>query len=466
MQQLEDKIAEIQSKARWAEFQFVDLAGYLRSVSVPTREIDEKAIKEGMNLLDGSSVEGFAGIEESDFRLRPDLSTFALLPWAEKTARFIADVFTPSGRFVKDPRYIADRALEHLDSQGLMAFFGPEVEFKLIDALYLDVETPHRGLGYRIESREIPEEVTVSFQRIKKAYHTPTPIDKVAAIRYEIAEVLEDYFGFTVEAHHHEVAAMGQVEIDFRFADLKTTADRVVTLKYVARNVAAKHGMAATFMPKLVAGDNGNGMHTHISLWDKNSNRNLFFDPSDEYAEISQTARYFIGGILEHGRALAAIVAPTVNSYRRLVPGYEAPVYLVWSKANRSAAIRIPFYEKGVEKAKRIEFRSPDPSANPYLAFAAMLAAGLDGIKKKIDPGDPVDKNVYTMTEEERRRLSIRELPRSLDEALDELESDNEFLKPIFTREALESYIEVKRQEAGQLRQYPNPMEVYMYFGL
>ncbi len=463
---LAQRLEEIKSKIRWAEMHFVDVAGYMRSVAVPARELDEKALAEGMNLLDGSSVEGFAGIEESDYRLRPDINTFALLPWAEGVGRFIADVFTPAGRFVKDPRYVADRAQEYLDSQGLNAFFGPEVEFKLIDRIYLDVDAPHRGLGYRIESREIDEEVIVSFQKIKKAYHTPTPIDKVAAVRYEIAEILEDYFGFTVEAHHHEVAAMGQVEIDFRFADLKTTADRVVTLKYVARNVAAKHGLAAVFLPKLVAGDNGNGMHTHVSLWDKNSGKNLFYDPNDEYAEISQTGRYFIGGILEHGRALAAIVAPTVNSYRRLVPGYEAPVYLVWSKGNRSAAIRIPFYEKGNEKSKRIEFRSPDPSANPYLAFAAILAAGLDGIKKKIDPGDPVDKNVYAMTEEERRRLGIRELPRSLDEALDELESDNEFLKPIFPRELLESYIEVKRAEAGSLRQYPNPMEIYMYMNL
>ncbi|KSW12257.1 glutamine synthetase [Pyrodictium occultum] len=454
-------------KVRWVELHFVDVAGHLRSVAVPSREVDDKAFKQGLNLLDGSSVEGFAGIHESDYRLRPDPSTFAVIPWAKDTGRMISDVYSTEGRFPKDPRYIADRAMEYLASQGLEAYFGPEVEFMLVDGLFLDVETPTKGLGYRVVSREYMDyEEELGFQRTKKAYHTPSPIDKVAAVRYEIASVLEDYFGFRVESHHHEVAALGQVEIDFRFGDLKTTADRVVTLKYVARNVAAKHGMAATFMPKLVAGDNGNGMHVHVSLWDRSSGRNLFYDPSDEYAELSQTARYFIGGILEHGRALAAIVAPTVNSYRRLVPGYEAPVYLVWGKANRSAAIRIPFYEKGVEKAKRIEFRSPDPTANPYLAFAAILAAGLDGIKKKIEPGDPVDRNVYEMGEEERRRLGIKQLPRSLDEALDELESDNEFLKPIFTRDILEAYIDVKRREAMELRQYPNPVEVYMYFNL
>ncbi len=457
---------ELLEKVRWVEMHFTDLAGFLRAAAVPAREIDEKALERGLSLLDGSSVEGFAGIEESDYRLKPDMSTFAFLPWKEGAARVISDVYAPGGRFVKDPRYVAERAESLLDEQGLVAYFGPEVEFMLIDELVLDVETPQRGLGYRVTSREYPEDIiTGGFQRLKKAYHTPSPIDMVAQVRYEIAEVLEDYFGFRVEAHHHEVAAIGQVEIDFRFGTLKETADRVITLKYVARNVAAKHGLMATFMPKLVAADNGNGMHTHVSLWSKDG-KNLFYDPNDDYAELSQTARYFIGGILEHGRALAALVAPTVNSYRRLVPGYEAPVYLVWGRANRSAAIRIPMYERGNEKAKRIEFRSPDPSANPYLAFAAILAAGLDGVKKKIEPGDPLDKNAYAMTPEERRRLGIRELPRSLDEALDELESDNEFLKPIFPKEVIETYIELKRQEAGSLRQYPNPVEVYMYFNL
>jgi glutamine synthetase len=215
-------------------------------------------------------------------------------------------------------------------------------------------------------------------------------------------------------------------------------------------------------MPKPVYGDNGTGMHVHQSIW--KDGKPLF--AGNEYADLSKECLYYIGGILKHAKTLNAFTNQSTNSYKRLVPGYEAPVYLVWSKGNRSAAIRVPFYEKGVEKAKRIEFRSPDPSANPYLAFAAILAAGLDGIKKKIEPGDPVDKNVYAMSEDEKRRLGIKELPRSLDEALDELESDHDYLFPIFTKEALESYIEVKRAEAGALRQYPNPMEVYTYFGL
>lgn len=468
-------VEELKKKGvRWVELHFVDLAGYLHSTTVPLHSLDEDAFTKGLGQLDGSSVEGFTAINESDLVLKPDPSTAAILPWNPKRARMIVDVYLSMGRgrFPKDPRYIAERAMQYAAENGYVAFFGPEVEFMILNGIEVDILTPVFGTGYRIHSFEVNSTssdrlVNVGdFQRIKKAYHTPTPIDKLLVVREEIAEYLEDYFGFTVEAHHHEVAAFGQVEIDFRFADLKKTADNVITLKYVARNVAARHGMTATFMPKVVYGDNGNGMHTHISLWDREGKENLFYDPNDEYAELSQLGRYFIGGLLEHGRALAALVAPTTNSYKRLVPGYEAPVYLVWSKANRSAAVRVPIYHRGDAKGKRIEFRPPDPSANPYLAFAAILAAGLDGIKKKIDPGDPVDKNVYTMTVEERRRLGIRELPRSLDEALDELESDMEFLKPIFPKETLETYIEIKRRECNEVRLYPSPIEVYLYYNI
>ncbi len=462
------------SGVRWVELHFTDLAGYLHSTTVPLHELEGDALERGLGQLDGSSVEGFTTIDESDLVLKPDPSTAAILPWNTKRARMICDVYMNlgRGRFPRDPRYIAERAMRYAGENGYKAFFGPEVEFMILNGVEVDVFTPFLGTGYRIHSFEVSRSdgdkaITVGdFQRIKKAYHTIPPIDRLQAVRDEIAEYLEDYFGFTIEAHHHEVAAFGQVEIDFRFSDLKKTADNVVTLKYVAKNVAAKHGMTATFMPKVVYGDNGNGMHTHVSLWDSRGEKNLFYDPNDDYAELSQLGRYFIGGLLEHSRALAALVAPTTNSYRRLVPGFEAPVYLVWSRANRSAAVRVPVYHKGDAKAKRVEYRPPDPSANPYLAFAAILAAGLDGVKKKIDPGDPVDKDVYTMTPEERRRLGIKELPRSLDEALDELESDMEFLKPIFPKEAIETYIELKRKEAAQVRLYPSPIEVYMYYNI
>ena len=451
---------------RWLELHFTDLAGYLHSVTIPAREV-KKEKELFFSALDGSSVEGFTGIEESDLQLRPDLSTLSRLPWRKGVARAIADVYRNRKRFEKDPRYVASRAEEHLKERGWKACIGPEVEFQVINKLYLNIETPQRGIGYVVESVEYPDkEISSGFQRLKKAYHTPTPIDMLADFRNELSEILEDYFGFKVEAHHHEVAAIGQVEIDFTYGGIKDTADRVITLKYVARNIARRHGLLATFMPKLVANDNGNGMHVHVSIWDTSTDKNLFHDPADEYAGLSQFARYFIGGILDHAHALAAIVAPTVNSYRRLVPGYEAPVYLVWSKANRSAIIRVPFYEKPNEKSTRIEFRSPDPSTNPYLAFAAIIAAGLDGVNRKIEPGDPLDVNAYSLSPEERRRLGIKELPRSLDEALDALESDNEFLKPIFPKEMIETYLEVKRKEAAMLRQYPNPVEVYTYFNL
>lgn len=468
-------VEELKKKGvRWVELQFVDLAGYLHSTTVPLHLLDEDAFTRGLGQLDGSSVEGFTTIDESDLVLKPDPTTATILPWSPKRARMIADIYLSMGRgrFPKDPRYIAEKAMQYVAENGYTAFFGPEVEFMILNSIEIDIFTPMFGVGYKIHSVEVSKAVTdklvstSDFQKIKKAYHTPPPIDKMLTAREEIAEYLEDYFGFRVEAHHHEVAALGQIEIDFTFADLKKTADNVITLKYVAKNVAAKYGMTATFMPKVVYGDNGNGMHTHISLWDREGKENLFYDPDDEYAELSQLGRYFIGGLLEHGRALAALVAPTTNSYKRLVPGYEAPVYLVWSKANRSAAVRVPVYYKGDKKSKRIEYRPPDPSANPYLAFAAMLAAGLDGVKKKIDPGDPVDKNVYTMTLEERRRLGIKELPRSLDEALDELESDMEFLKPVFPKEALETYIEIKRKECDEVRLYPSPIEIYLYYGI
>ncbi|MEM1743012.1 MAG: type I glutamate--ammonia ligase, partial [Nitrososphaerota archaeon] len=302
--------------------------------------------------------------------------------------------------------------------------------------------------------------------RIKDGYLPSLPQDTLVEFRNNVSRILEDYFKIIVDAHHHEVATAGQCEIDLRHDTLKKIADNVQTYKYVVKNVAKNMGLIATFMPKPIYGDNGSGMHVHISLW--RNGVNTFYDSDDQYAELSQTARYFIGGILEHGKALSAIVAPTTNSYKRLIAGYEAPVYLTWSKSNRSAVIRIPAYHKGRDTStlKRIEFRAPDPSANPYLCFSAIIAAGLDGIKKKIDPGDPVDENIYKLAVEKKRELGIEKLPSDLREALQCLQSDREFLKPVMSDELINTWIELKLEECEQVNSIPHPYEFHLYFDI
>ena len=297
----------------------------------------------------------------------------------------------------------------------------------------------------------------------KRSYYIPPPLDSLIDYRMTLAKVLEEYFNIKVDVHHHEVASTGQIEVNIRYSTPVKMSDNILTLKYVSRRVASQFGLYPTFMPKPLYSDNGSGFHIHLSIW--RNNENLFYDPNDEYAEISQYARYFIGGLIEHSRGLSAIVSPTVNSYKRLIPGYEAPVYLTWSRGNRSAAIRIPVYKKG-DKNKRIEYRPPDPLMNPYLAIPAIFAAGLDGVKKKIDPGDPIDKDVYKLSKSERRALGIRELPGSLFEALEELKSDNDYLKVIFPKELIDRYIELKYEEARRICSYPTPIEYKEYFNL
>ncbi len=478
---------------RWIDIHFVDVPGRLQHVTFPAREVlddPESAFNIAIGGFDGSSITGFTMINESDMLLRPVPETFALIPddWqsppgvaAGRTARMIAQIFWggykkgEAPRFEKDPRYIAEKAEQYLAEQGYKAYFGPEVEFTIFDSLKVDVTQPWARMSVEINSREAPWNVELPVMRFKQGYFPANPNDKLFWIRQEISNVLEDYFGLQVEAHHHEVAGAGQGEIDFRFDTATRAADKVVTLKYVVKNVAAKYGMVATFMPKPIYADNGNGMHTHQSLWDIKTDKNLFYDPNDEYAELSQLARYYIGGILKHARALSAIVNPTTSSYKRLVPGYEAPIYIAWSKGNRSAIIRVPSYMKGIEKAARIEYRSPDPSTNPYLAFAAMVAAGLDGIKKKIEPPDPVDENIYAMDPKKRRELeeivkkqldTKLQLPSSLCEALEELENDNEWLKPIFSKEIIETWLELKWEECRKIGAYPHPVEYYEYFDI
>ncbi|MGI0049971.1 MAG: type I glutamate--ammonia ligase, partial [Nitrososphaera sp.] len=325
--------------------------------------------------------------------------------------------------------------------------------------------TPYQGQSYHIQSKEAPWSTdSVGYAlRLKEGYLPSAPGDTLMEYRNECVDVLTNNFGIVCDAHHHEVATAGQCEIDIRFDTLVNAADGVQSYKYIVKNIAKKHNMIATMMPKPIALDNGSGMHVNVSLWNKG--KNLFYDSADEYAEMSQTARYFGGGIIEHAQALASIVAPTTNSYRRLVPGYEAPVYIAWSTGNRSAIIRIPAHYKGAKfgHLKRIEFRAPDPSCNPYLAFSAVLAAGLDGIRKKKDIGDPVNEDIFKMSPKRRRELGITQLPASLREAYEELQSDSAFLRPVFDNETIDMIVAHEEKEHVELAVRPHPHEFSMY---
>lgn len=444
----------------------MDVTGALQHISIPNHELDLTGFAHGIGKLDGSSIKGFKAISESDMILMPDPDTFARIPWETHTARMFCNIKEGADgpRFTRDSRFIAQKAEDALKNAGYThASFGPELEFFVFDSVTIDTHAPYRSQGYVIDSKEAAwnsfgQNFPIAF---KEGYYPTPPQDTLQLFRTHVCETLEDSFGFTIEAHHHEVATAGQVEIDFRYDKMLKTADNVVTYKYVVKNLGAANGMIATFMPKPIFGDNASGMHSHQSIW--KDDKNVFYDPNDKYAEISQTCRYYIGGLIEHGRTLCAFASPTTNSYKRLVPGYEAPVYLAWSKSNRSAAIRIPTYYKGIEAAKRIEYRPPDPSCNPYLAFSAMVAAGLDGIKKKIDPGDPVDENLYHLDSKKRKEFGVKELCGSLKEALDELKSDSNFLKGIFSNDIIEEYSALKEKEFIENSMRPTPYEFKLY---
>ncbi|MCL4519733.1 MAG: type I glutamate--ammonia ligase [Thaumarchaeota archaeon] len=466
-----------QEKVRYVDLQFTDVPGRLQHVTVPTDSLEEDSFKDGVPKLDGSSIRGFTDIHESDMLLMPDPITYGVLPWSDgplKTARMICDVSWGfgMGRFFRDPRFIAQRAEEEAKKLGYdTTNWGPEIEFFVFDKVSWDVSTPYAGQSYKIESREAAWNAGTSPLsngapiRFKEGYFPATPQDSLQDFRSECVTTLGE-FGIVCDAHHHEVATAGQCEIDMRYDTLTSMADAAATYKYVVKNVAAKHGMVATMMPKPIFLDNASGMHVHVSLW-KNG-QNLMFDEKDEYAELSQLGRYFGGGLIAHARALAAITNPTTNSYRRLVPGFEAPVYIAWSRRNRSANIRIPVNMKGVKYAsrKRLEYRTPDTSSNPYLCFSAIMAAGLDGIKKSLDIGNPVDEDIYKLSAERRKALGIKELPGSLGEAIDCLKSDHDFLKPIFTQEIIEAIIENGIKEHGEISRRPHPYEFYMYFDI
>ncbi len=478
--EVERVIATIErEKIRWIDLQFVDLRGRLQHVTIPAHEFDVDSFKSGFGKLDGSSIKGFVEIHESDMVLVPAPESFAILPWTSgehKTARMMADIYHSFGgpRFTRDSRYVAQKAEEAAKKAGFnCSYWGAEIEFFVFDRVelipnMLATRDAWASSGYRIDSKEaIWSPGGINFPiRFKEGYYPAPPEDTLQDYRSEVSRILEDFFGIKIEAHHHEVATAGQVEIDMGCAPLTRMADGVVSYKFVAKMVAYMRNMIATFMPKPIFGDNASGMHVHQSLW--KGKKNAFYDPGDGYAELSQIGRYYIGGVLEHCRSLAALVAPTTNSYKRLVPGYEAPVYIAWSRSNRSATVRVPVYYRGTKRAhdtKRIEFRAPDPASNPYLCFAAQLAAGLDGIRKKIDPGDPVDENIYLLPKERRRQLGIGELPASLSEALDELESDHNYLLAdgIFTKDLIEKYVELKREECWEQALRPTPFEFYLY---
>ncbi|MEW5939550.1 MAG: glutamine synthetase family protein [Chloroflexota bacterium] len=430
-----------EDKVRFVSLQFTDVLGAVKSVDMPLHNL-EGALEDGV-WFDGSSVEGFARIQESDMRLILDPDTYAVLPWSpedSRRARIFCDIYTPDGSpFEGDPRGTLKRVMQKLAARGWTYNIGPEPEFFLFKG--------SNGHGVH----PVPHDVG--------GYFDFSSFDEAVAVRTELMEALMS-MGLEVEVGHHEVA-LGQHEIDFRFANALKAADNVLTLKYTVKAIAAQHGLTASFMPKPVFGINGSGMHCHQSLFDDKGD-NLFFDANDEM-KLSATARSFIAGQLKHARALAALVAPTVNSYKRLVPGYEAPVYIGWAQINRSALVRIPRYTEGRDKSMRAELRFPDPSSNPYLAFAGMLAAALDGIDNKIVPPKPLNNvNLYHLDQKERKKLGVGELPGSLAEALGELEKDA-VLKDALGPVTYEAFVRAKWEEWDDFRLRVTDYEIERY---
>ncbi len=453
------------------DLRFTDLPGVWQHFSVPATAIELDAFSEGVG-FDGSSIRGFQEIQESDMLVIPDAETAFLDPFTSvPTLVMICNVRDPvSGEwYTRDPRYIAQKAEAYLNSTGIAdtAYFGPEAEFFVFNDIRYG-QTRNTGF-YFIDSTEghwntgAEEDPNLGHKpRPKEGYFPVPPTDSLQDMRSEMVLTMMD-LGIEIEAHHHEVATGGQGEIDMRFDSLVRMADKLMKYKYVVKNVAASYGMTATFMPKPLFDDNGSGMHTHQSLW-KNGEP-LFYGEGD-YAGMSELMRHYIGGLLKHAPALLALAAPTTNSYHRLVPGFEAPINLVYSQRNRSACCRIPMYSPS-PKAKRVEFRCPDPSCNGYLAFAAMLMAGLDGIENRIDPGDPVDKNLYDLPPEEVAK--VKSTPGSLEEALDALEADHEFLLKgdVFTKDVIETWLDYKREnEVKELRLRPHPYEFHLYYDI
>ena len=456
--------------AKIIDLRFMDFPGLWQHFSVPIRELEESSFEDGFG-FDGSSIRGWQPIHASDMLVIPDAATAKMDPFYEApTLVLICDIADPVTRepYTRDPRNIAKKADAYLKSIGIgdVAYIGPEAEFFIFDDIRF--ESTRFGAFYEIDSIEgawntgRDEGPNLGYKpRHKEGYFPVPPTDKFQDLRTEMVLTLEE-LGIEIEAQHHEVATAGQSEIDMRFKPLLQMSDQLMWFKYVLKNVAYRNNHSVTFMPKPLFEDNGTGMHTHISIW--NGDKPLF--AGDKYAGVSQEALYAIGGILKHARALCAFTNPTTNSYKRLVPGFEAPVNLAYSSRNRSAAVRLPMYSTS-PKAKRIEFRTPDPSCNGYLAFSAILMAVIDGIQNKIDPGDPLDKDIYNLPPEE--LAEIPSAPGSLDEALEALKADQEFLLKgdVFTRDAIDMWIEYKTDnEINDVKLRPHPHEFYLYYDI
>jgi glutamine synthetase len=459
--------------AKFVSIRFTDLIGSWHHLTYPISQLTEDSFEDGYG-FDASSLRGWAAINESDMLLVPDPSRVWIDPFAEETTVcLIANVVDPITKegYGLDPRSVAVRAESYLKFTGIAdtIFVGPEAEFFVFDSA--EYHNTQNSAGYTVQSEEGHwntgrkgdlDNPNMGFHiRPKEGYVPTAPLDSLIDLRNAISLVL-DSVDIDVECHHHEVATAGQCEIDFKFSNLLHTADNLMLFKYIVKNTAYVNGKTATFMPKPLYGDNGSGMHCHQSLW--KDGKPLF--AGEEYAGLSEMAKFYIGGLLKHAPALVAFCAPTTNSYKRLVPGFEAPVNLAYSARNRSAAVRIPMFSSS-PKAKRLEFRPPDPSCNPYIAFAALLMAGLDGIQNRIDPGEPLDKDIYDLSPEELK--DVPSLPGSLEEALNALEADHEFLLKgdVFSKTMIERWISYKRtNEVDPLRLRPHPLEFGMYYDI
>ena len=460
------------------DFWFVDIFGELHNVGMPSYAIDENSFVNGLEKLDASSITGFKSVNNSDMILMPDPNSFKILPndydpGHRKNARIFCDLYDGStrkeSRYTRDSRGIAHKAAEKLGEFGFThTNWGPEIEFFVFDSINV-YPSPYAathsggGSGYSIDSKESPwSKGNVSTAiNFKEGYYPSQPKDTLAGFRKDVCEDLYNYFGIKIEAEHHEVATSGQCEINLVYDEMITMADNVIAVKNLVKVKAKRKNKVATFMPKPIFGDNASAMHTHQSLWKGNSN--VMYDADDEVAQLSQIGRYYVGGILNHASALCAISNPTTNSYKRLVPGFEAPVNVCWGLGNRSTAVRIPMYNRNQEKSKRMEYRVPDPTANIYLLEAALLLAGLDGIKNKMDPGDPIKENVYKLSAEKKKEYNIGSLPVSLKGSLDSLGSDSKFLEEVFSSDFLEAYSELKYKEYTAFAQTPTAWEVSMY---